>query len=356
MLPGADLVDVRHPISGEGTRTRAPFGALGAALLAAAAGDFVIGRLLLGSLPAPARGAIARPGALEALRQALETPATFAHGMVAVLGLAMNLAALSAAIRDPAFASPARRLTLLVLAIFALPVIAISLVVRVPTQMIFMALTATVFVGIVCAVNASLSRASGPAKLMSWLLVLPIFFGYVDTLTRLIPALGARTPWSDLPRLLALGTEAAAVLSGLLAPVALIAPLRALPAGGERPSRAPLVMAVLVALVPTLAVGALALFAWPETQSLAARTIGLELQVPFAQPLYLAALLGWIATAAYHLWPRRQPGIVAELGLGLCALMFGGCGTFTPFRISLLLLGLQLLAVGIHRLSAERPG
>ncbi|MBI2895774.1 MAG: hypothetical protein HYY06_19610 [Deltaproteobacteria bacterium] len=346
-------MDGPHEISGEAARPGPPFGALGAALLAASLADFALGRLLVGSLPAPPHGAITRTGGLEALRQALLTPATFAHGMVAVLALAMNFAALAAVLRDPGFASAARRLTLLVLAIFALPVIAISLVLRVPTQMIFMALTATVFIGVICAVNASLARGPAPAKVMSWLLVLPLLFGYVDTLTRLIPALGAWTPWSSLPRLVALGTEAAAVLCGLLAPIAFIAPGRSAGEGSARASRAPLVAALLAGLVPTMAVGALALLAWPETQSLAARTIGIELQVPFAQPLYLAALLGYLTTAAYHLWPRRHPAVVTEIGLGLCALMFGGCGTFTPFRISLLLLGLQLVALGIHRLSAR---
>ena len=135
-----------------------------------------------------------------------------------------------------------------------------------------------------------------------------------------------------------------AVLAGIVAPFAF------LPSGPRRSVGLPLVMAALVALVPALAFAALALLAWPETQSLAVRTVGLELAAPYAQPLYGAALFGFVLTAAFHLWPRRHPGGVMEIGLGLCALLFGGCGLFTPFRISLLFLGLIMTACGVERL------
>ena len=47
---------------------------------------------------------------------------------------------------------------------------------------------------------------------------------------------------------------------------------------------------------------------------------------------------------------------MSPFGVAMCALLFGGIGTFTPFRIVLLLLGLLGLALGLHRLSQlERP-
>jgi hypothetical protein len=317
-------------------------GALGATLLAAGVVDFVVGRLLLGSLPAPPPDGIPGPGALSALRQALETPAVFSHGMAAVLALALDCMAIAAILRDPSFAPPPRRLTLLVLATFALPVVALSLAFPLRPQLIFMALTATAFVGIVCALNTTLKRVPAMTKTMVWLLVAPVVLGYLDTLSRLIPWLSSRT-WGGLTPTLSVGIEGSAVLAGILAPFALI------PGPARRSLSLHLIMSFLVALVPTLAFGALSLLAWPETQSLAVRAVGLELQVPYAQPLYLAALLGYVMTAAFHLWPRARSGAVSETGIGLCALFFGGCGTFTLFRISLLMLGLLLVALGVHR-------
>jgi hypothetical protein len=267
--------------------------------------------------------------------------------MAVVLAAALAVVAVVEIVRDPEIAAPPRRIVLLVLTSFALPVVALALFFPVRPGTVFVALTATASVGVMAALNASMFRLRAAVKLWIWLATLPVVIGYVDTLTRIAPALGplAWPAGADLTQ------ELAAVLAGLTAPIALV------PARVWRAPSLPLAIAVGVALVPTIAFGLLAVLTWPVTQGLALRAVGIGLQVPYGQALYLGALFGWVLTAAYHLWPRPQPGGVQEIGLSMCALLFGGIGTFTPFRIALLLFGLLGLALGLHRLAQlERAG
>jgi hypothetical protein len=110
-----------------------------------------------------------------------------------------------------------------------------------------------------------------------------------------------------------------------------------------------------VALVPTIGFAALAILTWQRTQGLAFRALGIGLEVPAAQALYLASLFCFVLTAAFHLWPRPQPGGVPELGLALASLFFAGVGMYTPFRIAFLLFGLVALALGMYRLAGLLP-
>jgi hypothetical protein len=306
--------------------------------------DLVLGRMILAVLGGLSSQADVRSPRLAALVETLWAPVWFARGMALVLTVSMTIAAVLEILRDPEWSPPPRRLVLLVLSAFAVPVFALALFVSLRPEIVFVALTATAFTGITGAISTSLRRLPTGAKLVSWLVTLPILVGYVDTVSRVIPSLSFLA-W---PGGAGLAVEAGAVLAGLLAPALL-------PRGLWRTPTGPFAASVAVALVPTLGFAALSVLAWPLTQGLAFRALGIGLEVPYAQALYLASLFGYVLTAAFHLWPRPQPGGVPELGLGLASLLFGGLGTYTPFRIAFLLFGLIALALGMHRLASLQP-
>lgn len=320
------------------------FGALGAALVAVGLVDLVLGRMILAVLGGINAQADTRTPRLAALVETLWAPVWFARGMALVLAVSMTIACVLEILRDPEWSPPPRRLALLVLAAFAVPILALSLFVALRPEVVFVALTATAFAGLVGAISTSLRRLPVPAKVVSWLLTVPVLVGYTDTVSRVVPALSFLA-W---PGGAGLAIEAAAVLAGLLAPALLPVTVWRSPTG-------PFAVAVAVAVIPTMAFAALSILAWPMTQGLAFRALGIGLEVPYAQALYLAALFGYVLTIAFHLWPKPQPGGVPELGLALSALFFAGLGTYTPFRIAFLLFGLVALALGMHRLSALIP-
>jgi len=320
------------------------FGALGAALVAAGIVDLVLGRMILAILGgAGARADTANPR-LAALVETLWAPVWFARGMALVLAVSMTVAAALEILRDPEWSPPPRRLVMLVLCAIALPVLALALFLPLSPEVVFVALSATVFAGVTGAVSTSLRRLPTPAKVVSWLLTVPLVVGYLDTVSRVVPALSFLA-W---PGGASLAIEAGAVLAGILAPALL-------PRGLWRAPTLPFAVSVAVALVPTIGFAALAMLTWPLTQGLAFRALGIGLEVPYAQALYLASLFGYVLTAAFHLWPRPQPGGVPELGLALASLFFAGLGTYTPFRIAFLLFGLVTLALGMHRLAGLLP-
>lgn len=316
------------------------FGALGAALVGAGIVDLVLGRMILAVLTSIRAGADTRTPRLAALIETLEAPALFARGMLMVLAMCLTVVAAMEVLRDAAFSPPPRRLTILVLSIFALPALALSIFLPIGPRFVFLSLTATAFVGVTGAISTSLRALWPSAKLVTWLLTAPVVIGYVDTLTRVLPSLSALAA----PGAFSLAIEASAVVAGLLAPALLPGRL------WRSPTR-PFAVAVFVAVIPTIGFGAMSLLAWPLTQGLALRALGLGLDVPHAQVIYLASLFGYVLTVAFHLWPRPHPGGVPELGLALASLFFAGLDTYTPFRLALLLFGLVGLALGMHRLA-----
>lgn len=323
--------------------TPTSFGALGAALVAAGIVDLVLGRMILAVLAGTGTHGDTRSPRLAALVETLWAPVWFARGMALVLAVSMTVAAALEILRDPEWSPPPRRLALLVLSAIALPILALALFLPLRPEIVFVALSATVLVGVTGAVSTSLRNLPMGAKVVCWLLTLPVALGYLDTVSRVVPALSLLA-WPGA----GLAIEGTAVLAGLLAPALL-------PRGLWREPTAPFGVSVLVALVPTIGFAALAILTWPLTQGLAFRALGIGLEVPYAQALYLASLFGFVLTTAFHLWPRPQPGGVPELGLALASLFFAGVGMYTPFRIAFLLFGLVALALGMHRLAGLLP-
>jgi hypothetical protein len=316
------------------------FGVLGAALVATGLVDLVLGRLILAVLGSTGTHGSTETPRLAALVETLWAPVWFARGMALVLTVSMTIAAALDIMRDPEWSPPPRRLVVLVLSAIALPVLMLSLFLALRPEVVFLALSATAFVGVTGAVSTSLRRLPFTAKLASSIVTMTVVVGYLDTVSRVAPGLS----FLSWPGGASLAIEASAVLGGFFS-------LALLPRGIWRSPTAPFAVSVAVALVPTIGFAAMALLSWPLTQGLAFRALGIGLEVPYAQALYLASLFCFLLTTSFHLWPRPQPGGVPEIGLALASLFFAGLGTYTPFRIGFLLFGLVALALGTHRLS-----
>src|SRR5262245_30702051 len=86
--------------------------------------------------------------------------ASFSRNLAAILGVVLAALYVWSFVRDSSFGRPSRRFTLGVLAVLAIPIQALSLLVQVTPEMVFMSYTATFFLSALTVLTAA--QFSGP--------------------------------------------------------------------------------------------------------------------------------------------------------------------------------------------------